>query len=43
MSEAQTNPEGEVNGPQLSMFDVMFGSDEDTNPERAIEEPSDLE
>lgn len=43
MSEAQTNPEGEVTEPKLNMFDVMFGSDEDTNPERAIEEPSDSE
>lgn len=43
MSEAQTNPEGEVTEPKLNMFDVMFGSDEDTNPERAIEEPSNSE
>ncbi len=43
MSEAQTNPQGEVTEPKLNMFDVMFGSDEDTNPERAIEEPSDSE
>jgi|TARA_R110000764_G_scaffold56817_3_gene123937 hypothetical protein len=43
MSEAQTNPEGEVTEPKLNMFDVMFGSDEDTNPERAVEEPSDYE
>tara|TARA_R110000737_G_scaffold5264_5_gene17056 strand:- start:5479 stop:6489 length:1011 start_codon:yes stop_codon:yes gene_type:complete len=35
MSEAQTNPEGEVNPPQLNMFDVMFGSEENTNPEQA--------
>ncbi len=40
MSEAQTNPKGEVNQPQLSMFDVMFGSEETTNPEQAIEEPT---
>ena len=39
MSEAQTNPQGEVNTPQLNMFDVMFGSDENTNPEQAIETP----
>ena len=43
MSEAQTNPKGEVTEPKLNMFDVMFGSDEDTNPERAIEETSDSE
>ena len=41
MSEAQTNPQGEVNTPQLNMFDVMFGSDENTNPEQAIENPKD--
>ena len=35
MSEAQTNPEGEVNKPQLNMFDVMFGSEETTNPEQS--------
>jgi hypothetical protein len=40
MSEAQTNPEGEVAKPQLSMFDVMFGSEENTNPEQTIEEPT---
>jgi DNA repair exonuclease SbcCD ATPase subunit len=41
MSEAQTNPQAEVEQPQLSMFDVMFGSEEkNTNPEQAIEEPS---
>ena len=40
MSEAQTNPEGEVEKPQLSMFDVMFGSEENTNPEQTIEEPT---
>jgi hypothetical protein len=39
MSEAPTNPEGEVTQPQLSMFDVMFGSEESTNPEQSIEEP----
>tara|TARA_R110002096_G_scaffold415910_1_gene618011 strand:- start:4 stop:984 length:981 start_codon:yes stop_codon:yes gene_type:complete len=43
MSEAQTNPEREVTEPELNMFDVMFGSDEDTNPERAVEESSDYE
>ena len=37
MSEAPTNPDGEVNQPQLNMFDVMFGSDESTNPEQTIE------
>jgi hypothetical protein len=37
MSEAQTNPQGEVDKPQLNMFDVMFGSDENTNPEQTIE------
>ena len=40
MSEAQTNPEGEVKQPQLTMFDVMFGSEENTNPEQTIEEPT---
>tara|TARA_B100001123_G_scaffold321977_1_gene361189 strand:- start:1558 stop:2523 length:966 start_codon:yes stop_codon:yes gene_type:complete len=40
MSEAPTNPNGEVNQPQLNMFDVMFGSEENTNPEQAIEEPA---
>ena len=39
MSEAPTNPEGEVTEPKLSMFDVMFGSEETTNPEQAVEEP----
>ena len=39
MSEAQTNPEGEVKKPQLNMFDVMFGSDENTNPEQTVENP----
>ena len=43
MSEAQTNPEGEVTEPKLNMFDVMFGSDEDTNPEQTIEAPSEAE
>jgi hypothetical protein len=43
MSEAQTNPEREVTEPELNMFDVMFGSDEDTNPEQTIEEPSESE
>jgi hypothetical protein len=44
MSTAQTNPQSaEVNKPQLSMFDVMFGSDESTNPEQTIEEPVELE
>ena len=43
MSEAQTNPEGEVTEPKLNMFDVMFGSDEDTNPEQTIETPSESE
>jgi len=37
MSEAQTNPEGEVEQPKLNMFDVMFGSEETTNPEQAVE------
>ena len=41
MSEAQTNPQGEVNEPQLNMFDVMFGSEENTNPEQTIEKPKD--
>ena len=27
MSEAQTNPQGEVEQPKLNMFDVMFGSE----------------
>jgi len=40
MSEAPTNPEGEVKQPQLNMFDVMFGSEENTNPEQTIEEPA---
>jgi hypothetical protein len=39
MSEGKTNPGTEVEAPQLSMFDVMFGSDESTNPEQTIEEP----
>jgi len=37
MSEAPTNPEGEVKQPQLNMFDIMFGSENDTNPEQAVE------
>ena len=37
MSEAQTNPQGEVEQPKLNMFDVMFGSEETTNPEQAVE------
>lgn len=37
MSEAQTNPQGEVEQPKLNMFDVMFGSEENTNPEQAVE------
>jgi len=41
MSEAQTNPQGEVDKPQLNMFDVMFGSEENTNPEQAIEKSKD--
>jgi hypothetical protein len=41
MSEAQTNPEGEVEQPKLNMFDVMFGSEETTNPEQAVEESDD--
>ena len=40
MSEAQTNPQGEVEQPKLNMFDVMFGSEENTNPEQTIEEPA---
>ena len=43
MSEAQTNPEGEVKQPQLNMFDVMFGSDESTNPEQAIEKTENVQ
>lgn len=44
MSTAQTNPQdAEVAQPQLSMFDVMFGSDESTNPEQTIEEPVEQE
>jgi hypothetical protein len=34
MSEAPTNPDGEVTQPQLNMFDVI------TNPEQTIEEPA---
>ena len=43
MSDGQTNPtESEVNQPQLNMLDVMFGSEEDTNPEvTSSEEVSD--
>ena len=39
MSEGQTNPQAEVNQPepQMNMFDVMFGSEESTNPEQASE------
>ena len=39
MSEGQTNPQAEVAQPepQLNMFDVMFGSEESTNPEQASE------
>ena len=40
MSEAQTNPEKEVTKPQLNMFDVLFGSEETTNPEQAVENPA---
>ena len=36
MSDTQTNPATEVEPKQLSMFDVMFGSDA-TNPEQASE------
>ena len=50
MSEDQTNPQentAEVKDPQLSMFDVMFGSEENTNPEpasvEATEEETDAE
>ena len=41
MSEAQTNPEEEVGEVQTTMFDVLFGSEETTNPEQALEETSD--
>mgnify|MGYP003632661791 FL=1 len=43
MSDGQTNPtESEVNTPQLNMLDVMFGSEENTNPEvTSSEEVSD--
>ena len=39
MSEGQTNPQAEVEQPepQMNMFDVMFGSEESTNPEQASE------
>ena len=39
MSEGQTNPATEVAQPepQMNMFDVMFGSEESTNPEQASE------
>ena len=39
MSEGQTNPQAEVTQPepQMNMFDVMFGSEESTNPEQASE------
>ena len=33
MSDGQTNPtESEVNQPKLNMHDVMYGSEENTNP-----------
>jgi hypothetical protein len=42
MSDGQTNPGTEVTKPQLDMFDVMFGSEENTNPEvTSLEEVSD--
>ena len=43
MSDGQTNPtESEVSTPQLNMLDVMFGSEENTNPEvTSSEEVSD--
>jgi hypothetical protein len=43
MSDGQTNPtESEVNQPKLNMLDVMFGSEENTNPEvTSSEEVSD--
>ena len=39
MSEGQTNPQAEVTQPepQMNIFDVMFGSEESTNPEQASE------
>ena len=50
MSEDQTNPQeekAEVEDRQLSMYDVMFGSEESTNPEPASveteEEDTDVE
>lgn len=42
MSDGKTNPEGEVAQPKLSMFDVMFGSAENTNPEVTSEENRNL-
>ena len=50
MNEDQTNPQeekAEVEDRQLSMYDVMFGSEESTNPEPASveteEEDTDVE
>ena len=44
MSDGTTNPtESEVNKPQLNMFDVMFGSEEDTNPTASSDEVSESE
>lgn len=44
MSADQTNPETEVDKKQLSMFDVMFGSENKaTNPEQASEEEQTVE
>ena len=44
MSDGQTNPqEAEVEKPQLNMFDVMFGSEKDTNPEQASVEATEEE
>jgi len=41
MSDGTTNPaQPEVNKPQLNMFDVMFGSEEDTNPTASSDEVS---
>ena len=41
MSDGQTNPTAEVEKPQsqsqMNMFDVMFGSEEGTNPEQTSE------
>jgi len=42
MSDGKTNPAGEVEQPKLSMFDVMFGSAENTNPEVTSEENRNL-